>query len=95
VFYTSAGFKDMTMAQTLPIPPAGFDELTIDEKLDYIQSLWDRVTAGPEDIPVPEWHWRILDERLEAYRANPEEGRPWQEVYEDLQRKLQDRRRER
>ena len=81
------------MAQTLPSPPPGFDELTVDEKIDYIQSLWDRVTAGSEDIPVPEWHWRILDERMEAYRANPEEGRPWEEVYEDLQRKLQDRRR--
>ena len=59
----------MTMAQTLPIPP-----------------------AGPEDVPVPEWHWPILDERLEAYRSNPDEGRPWEDVYEDLQRKLQDRR---
>jgi putative addiction module component (TIGR02574 family) len=81
------------MAQTLPTPPPGFDELSVDEKIDYIQSLWDRVTAGSEDIPVPEWHRRILDERMEAYRANPEEGRPWEEVYEDLQRKLQDRRR--
>ena len=80
------------MAQTLPTPPPGFDELTVDEKIDYIQSLWDRVTAGSEDIPVPEWHLRILDERMEAYRANPEEGSPWEEVYEDLQRKLQDRR---
>ena len=47
---------------------------------------------GSEDIPVPEWHRRILDERMEAYRANPEEGRPWEEVYEDLQRKIQGRR---
>jgi hypothetical protein len=38
---------------------------------------------------VPEWHWRILDKRMEAYRANPEEGRPWEEVYKDLQRKFQ------
>ena len=50
-------------------------------------------TAGSEDIPVPEWHRRILDERMEAYRANPEEGRPWEAVYEDLRRKLRDRRR--
>jgi putative addiction module component (TIGR02574 family) len=81
------------MAQTLPTAPPGFDELTVDEKIDYIQSLWDRVTAGSEDIPVPEWHRHILDERMEAYRANPEEGRPWEEVYEGLQHKLQDRRR--
>lgn len=49
--------------------------------------------AGSEDIPVPEWHRRILDERMEAYQANPEEGRPWEEVYEGLRRRLQDHRR--
>lgn len=51
--------------------------------------------ASPEGIPVPEWHRRILDERMEAYQANPEEGRPWEEIYEDLQQRLQGRRRTR
>jgi hypothetical protein len=27
-------------------PPAGFDELTLDEKLDYVESLWDRTREG-------------------------------------------------
>jgi hypothetical protein len=30
--------------------------------------------AGSEDIPVPEWHRRILDERMEAYRRIPRTG---------------------
>ena len=79
------------MAQAVPIPPPGFDDLSIEEKLDYVQSLWDRITARPEEIPVPDWHRQVLEERLAAYRANPNEGRSWEEVCDELLRKLRDR----
>ena len=36
------------MPKAVPLPPAGFDDLSVDEKLDYLQSLWDRITASPE-----------------------------------------------
>jgi putative addiction module component (TIGR02574 family) len=62
------------MARTLPLPPAGFDELPVEEKLDYVQSLWDRIAAHPEDLPVPEWHQRVIEERLAAHRADPAAG---------------------
>ncbi len=78
------------MAQTLPIPPPGFDDLPVEDKLDYVQSLWDRIAARPEDVPVPDWHRRVLDARLAAYRADPQEGKPWKEVREEVLRKLRD-----
>jgi putative addiction module component (TIGR02574 family) len=62
------------MARALPNPPPGFDDLSIDEKLDYVQSLWDRILAHPEDIPVPEWHLEIVRERLAEYEADPNSG---------------------
>jgi hypothetical protein len=52
------------MSQALPIPPAGFDALSVDDKIDYVQSLWDRIAARPEDVPVPDWHREIINERL-------------------------------
>ena len=79
------------MVRPLPLPPPGFDDLTMEEKLDYLQSLWNRIAARPEDVPVPDWHRRILDERLAEYRANPEEGEPWEDVYADLLKKLRER----
>ena len=80
------------MARSLPLPPPGFDELSVDEKVDYVQSLWDRIAARPEDVPVPDWHREILAERLRAHRANPTEGRPWDEVRDEILEKLQRRR---
>lgn len=62
------------MARALPIPPPGFDELSIDEKLDYVESLWDRILANPEDVPVPDWHLQIVRERLAEYEADPGSG---------------------
>lgn len=79
------------MPKIIPTPPPGFDKLPIDEQIDYTQSLWDRIAASPEQVPVPEWHQHVILERLEAYKANPTAGRPWPEVRTDIERKLRDR----
>jgi len=51
------------LPKLVPLPPPGFDDLSIDEKIDYLQSLWDRIAATPDAIPVPDWHREIIDER--------------------------------
>lgn len=76
------------MSRALPLPPPGFDELTVEEKLDYVQSLWDRIATDPEELPVPEWHQQILDERLAAHRADPSSARPWEEVRAEIDETL-------
>ncbi len=78
------------MAKTVPIPPPGFDDLSLDEKLDYVQSLWDQLAAKPDEIPVPDWHRQILDERLAADRSNPQEGWPWEDIRDGLLRQLRE-----
>jgi putative addiction module component (TIGR02574 family) len=74
------------MGQPIPNPPPGFDALSIDEKVEYIESLWERVL---EQSPgsIPEWWSELLRERLAAYHADPTQGRPWSEVKADLERK--------
>jgi putative addiction module component (TIGR02574 family) len=58
------------MSQALPLPPPGFDALSVDEQIDYVQSLWDHIAARPEDVPVPDWHREVLAERLAAHEAS-------------------------
>ena len=79
------------MSKIVPTPPPGFDDLSVEEQIDFVQSLWDRIASTPEQVPVPEWHKSILRERLEAYRANPTAGRPWEDVRTDIDRKLRNR----
>ena len=79
------------MSKIVPTPPPGFDDRSVEEQIDFVQSFWDRIASIPEQVPVPEWHKRILRERLEAYQANPTTGRSWEKVRADIDRKLQDR----
>lgn len=30
------------MTNPVPLPPPGFDALSVDEQIEYVQSLWDR-----------------------------------------------------
>ena len=79
------------MSKIVPTPPPGFDDLSVEEQIDFVQSLWDRIAATPEQVPVPEWHQQILRECLASYKANPDSGRPWADVRAELERKLRDR----
>ena len=79
------------MTKIVPTPPPGFDDLPVEERIDFVQSLWDRIATTPEQVPVPEWHRRIIRERLEAYRKNPVAGRSWTEARSDIERKLRER----
>lgn len=76
------------MPKAVPNPPPGFDDLTVSEQIDYVQALWERIAASPDQVPVPEWHEKIIRERLDAYRATPAAERPWPEACAELERKL-------
>jgi putative addiction module component (TIGR02574 family) len=54
--------------------------LTPAEKLSFIGELWDGLSAGGGDIPIPEWHKDVLAEDQARYGANPAEGSSWEEV---------------
>lgn len=75
------------MSTKLTVPPE-FDSVPKDERIEFVQELWDRIAADPERVPLPSEHEQILDKRLNAYRANPKPGRPWSEVRDELLSKL-------
>lgn len=77
------------MAKRVEIPPPGFDDLSVDEQIDYVQDLWDWIAARPEEIPVPEWQKELIDERLRQHKANPADTVPWTEVRARLLEKYQ------
>lgn len=77
------------MAQPLPLPPSGFDELAVEDKIDYVQALWDRIAADADNVPLHEWQRKLLAERMAAHRASDgEESRPWREVLDRLEDRL-------
>jgi putative addiction module component (TIGR02574 family) len=75
------------MSTNLKVPP-DFDKAPKEQRIAFVQELWDRIAQDPVHVPVPPEHQRILDERLKAYRANPKAGQPWSEVRDQLLAKL-------
>ena len=73
---------------TIP-EPAGFNELSKAEQIRYLQALWDRIAERPGEIPVPESHLALAEERLAQYRRDPSRARPARDVLDRLANKDQ------
>lgn len=74
------------MSSKVPLPPPEFDDLSVEEDEDD-QALWEYMTAGPDKVPVPEWHLELLQER-EARYGGAVVGKTWEEVEEELDKIL-------
>ena len=43
---------------------AEIDAMSMEEKLELSDALWDSIYASSEQLPEPDWHGELLDERL-------------------------------
>ena len=64
--------------------PKGFSSLSKAEQLRYLEALWDSISARPGEIPVPESHLNLAEERLAEYRRDPSGARPARDVLDRL-----------
>ena len=67
--------------------PPGFARLSKAEQIDYVQRLWDKISHKPGNIPIPESHLRLAEQRLQEYRANPTDTQDSFEVINRLRKK--------
>jgi putative addiction module component (TIGR02574 family) len=61
--------------------PAGFSGLSKADQIRYLQSLWDSIAEKPGELPVPESHLELAEERLAGYRSDPTRAHPAYEVF--------------
>ena len=59
-------------------------ELTIEERIQLVADIWDSIAEHPESVEVTPEVRALLDERLAAYRKDPDAGSPWSEVKERI-----------
>ncbi len=58
--------------------------LSIPERIQLVEDIWDTIATEPEAIELTEEEKRMIDERLEAYHRNPDLGSPWEDVYKRI-----------
>ena len=76
------------MSKPLPNPPPGFDDLSVEDQIEYLQSLWDRITTAADKVPVPAWHAEIIRKRVAELEADPGSAIPWEQAREEVVRRL-------
>ena len=62
-------------------------QLSIDERLDLVEQIWDSITASDEPLPLTEAQRAELDRRMQAHVQNPGEVETWDEVKSKIQRR--------
>jgi putative addiction module component (TIGR02574 family) len=61
------------------IEALGIDRLSVREKLDLIEQIWDSLPEQVSADEVPPWHLAELAKRRAEADASPEVGKPWRE----------------
>ena len=53
-------------------------ELTLSEKLQLFEDLWDSIASVGDRIPVLDWQKEELARRKASYLQNPNSGSSWE-----------------
>ncbi len=59
-------------------------ELSVAEKIQIVEDIWDSISNSPEELPLSEAEKLELDKRLEDYKQNPNNGIEWETLKKNL-----------
>ncbi len=63
-------------------------DMTLQEKLAAMESLWEDLARTPEAIESPAWHKEVLEERLRLLAEGKTQFIDWETAKEALRKKL-------
>ncbi len=63
-------------------------KLSVEDRIHLVQTIWDSIAADTEVSGISEGHKKILDERLEAHKNNPNDIVSWDEVKKSVKKTL-------
>ena len=69
-------------------PIENIKKLSIAERILLVEDIWDSIISSKEDFPINDEQKRELDLRLAAYYENPNEGKSWEEVRNNIQSQI-------
>lgn len=59
-------------------------ELSVAEKIQIVEDIWDSISSSPEKLPLSETEKAKLDARLENYKQSPNDGISWETLKKNL-----------
>jgi putative addiction module component (TIGR02574 family) len=62
------------------IEALGIDRLSVPERLELIEQIWDSLPDDVNPEEVPPWHLAELAKRRANADTSPRQGKPWREA---------------
>lgn len=62
------------------------EELSVSERMQFVEDIWDSIARSNAAMPVPQWHKDELDRRKQRYLQSPGSGRTWDQVKQEILR---------
>ena len=59
-------------------------ELSVAEKIQIVEDIWDSIIQNPEQLPLSEKEKMELDKRLADYEKNPDDGIEWETLKKNI-----------
>ena len=60
------------------------DKMTLAEKLEVMETLWADISRRPADLPLPDWHREVLQERKRLADEGKLKFVDWQTAFSEL-----------
>ncbi len=66
---------------------AAIFDLSLAEKLQLVEELWNDIASTPDQVPIPEWHKAVLDRRQAQLDRDPSAVLTWEETLKRIKRR--------
>lgn len=63
-------------------------DMTVVEKLQVMEAIWDELSRNADDVPSPDWHRELLSEREAAIMRDEVRFEDWATAREKLEQAI-------
>mgnify|MGYP006266414529 CR=1 FL=1 len=63
-------------------------EMTIEEKLEIMEAIWDDLSQHADEMPPPAWHGELLEEREAAIVRGDETFEDWDIAKQRIEKEI-------
>ena len=71
------------MSVTLPL-----NEMTLEEKLQVMDALWEDLSRSAENFKSPDWHQEVLAEREKLIESGQAKFVDWEQAKIDIRKRV-------
>jgi len=72
----------LTIPVTLPL-----NEMSLSEKLQFMEALWDDLSCNADTLESPEWHGEVLEEREQRIASGEARFTDWEQAKADIRKR--------